>query len=229
MTSFFAAATGAFWLGVLTSVSPCPLASNIAAISYLGKNPGSSARITAACGLYTLGRILSYVLLGILILTALLSLPELSQFLQKYVNRALGPVLILVGMILCDLLAFPCGGAGLDERTTKRIATSGLYGSFLLGAALAFAFCPVSAALYFGSLIPLSFNHNSIFLLPSLYGLGTALPVIGLAILVSLGTTYVGRAYRTVAAFEKWARIFTGIILILVGIYYSLVYIFHVL
>ncbi|MGW8258007.1 MAG: hypothetical protein ACWGMZ_11015, partial [Thermoguttaceae bacterium] len=45
----------ALWLGILTSISPCPLATNIAAISYIGRRVDSSKQVFLTGLVYTLG------------------------------------------------------------------------------------------------------------------------------------------------------------------------------
>lgn len=216
----------AVWLGILTSISPCPLATNIAAISYIGS--GAGPRKTAACGLaYAAGRMATYLALGILLVAGLLSSSSLSIFLQRYMNRILGPVLILAGMILLELLAWNTAGSGLNEEVRRRAENGGLTGAGLLGAAFALSFCPVSAALFFGSLIPLSLKYGSSVVFPLLFGAGTAVPVLLFAGLVAFGARSVGRVYDRLRQVERWGRRATGAVLILVGIYYSLVYIFE--
>jgi cytochrome c-type biogenesis protein len=73
----------AVWLGLLTSISPCPLASNIAAISYIGRRVGSPRQVMLSGVLYTLGRSLAYVVLGALLVASVLSVPQLSMFLHN--------------------------------------------------------------------------------------------------------------------------------------------------
>ncbi|UCD16850.1 MAG: sulfite exporter TauE/SafE family protein [Candidatus Zixiibacteriota bacterium] len=216
----------AIWLGILTSISPCPLATNIAAISYIGKRVGSPRRVLLSGLLYMLGRTLAYLILGIILVASILSIPELSYYLQNHMNKVLGPILILVGSFLLGLIPLNFVGLGIGERMQNRAAGYGIWGAGLLGIIFALSFCPVSAALFFGSLIPLSLKHGSRFFLPSVYGIGTGLPVILFALLAALGTRYVGRVFNKLTQFELWARRITGAIFILVGIYYSLIYLF---
>lgn len=221
--------SSALWLGILTSISPCPLATNIAAISFIGGRVESPGRVFLAGSLYTLGRTLIYLVLSMLIVASLVSTPYLSSFLQKYMNRILGPVLIIAGMFLLELLAFNVKGPGSSRKFQKRAESWGLWGSALLGFVFALSFCPVSAALFFGSLIPLAVKYESSVLLPSAYGIGTALPVFVFAILIALGTRTVGLAFQKIAAVEFWARRITGGLFIVVGFYLSLKYIFNVI
>lgn len=216
----------ALWLGILTSISPCPLATNVAAISYIGKRVGSARNVFISGLLYNLGRIAAYVILGSLIVASVLSVPELSRFLQQYMNKILGPVLILAGMFLLELLQFTTSGRGVSEKLQKRVDRSGIWGAALLGFIFALSFCPVSAALFFGSLIPLSIKHSSTIILPSVYGIGTGLPVIVFAVLIAMGARYVGSLFSKLTIIERWARRITGVIFVIVGMYYCLTYIF---
>jgi len=226
MEPYLLALGSAVWLGVLTSISPCPLATNIAAISYIGKRVDSTRRIFIAGIIYTFGRMLTYLLLGIILVASVLSIPDLSYFLQEYINIFLGPLLIVTGVFLLGLFKFSLSGGGVSEKMQARVDRMGLWGAGLLGFLFALSFCPVSAALFFGSLIPLAVKHESHFLMPVLYGIGTALPVFVFAILIAMGTRFVGTVFNRLTQFEIWARRLTGVIFILVGIYYSLIYIF---
>lgn len=228
MNEFVLGAASALWLGILTSISPCPLTTNIAAISFIGRRLTNPYHVFAGGLLYTLGRTFTYLLLGVLLVSSLLSTPRLSHVLQEYTNKVLGPILILVGMFLLELIQFDGIGSGMSERLKGRVENWGIWGGALLGVVFALSFCPVSAALFFGSLIPVAVKSGSIFLLPSLYGIGTALPVVAFAILIALGARSVGRTFERIAQFEVWARRTTGAVFIGVGIYFSLAYIFRV-
>ncbi len=218
----------ALWLGVLTSISPCPLATNIAAISFVSYRVARKANALVAGILYTLGRSSVYVAISFLVVKALVNIPLLANFLQKYINKVLGILLILVGMFLLELVKFNLPSASPSDKVQKKLASVGIAGSFLLGALFALAFCPVSAALFFGSLIPLAIRTNSSIGLPLLYGIGTAVPVLIFAVLVAIGSTYLNKIYQKITKIEFWTKRITGVIFILAGIYYVLVYIFGI-
>jgi cytochrome c biogenesis protein CcdA len=217
------------WLGILTSISPCPLATNIAAISFISRGIESPRKVLLAGLLYTLGRTLAYVALGGLLVASLLSAPGLSHVLQKYVNQILGPVLVIAGLFLLDLIQWTGTGRAVSERMQDRVRAWGMAGAVLLGVVFALSFCPISAVFFFGSLIPLAVTHGSSVLVPSVYGVGTALPVIVFAAVITLGAQGLGRAFNRVSAFAKWARWVTGGVFVAVGIYLSMVYIYGVL
>lgn len=212
----------AFWFGILTSISPCPLATNIVAISFVGRRVDSPGQVFSAGLLYTFGRSLAYIVLGSLLVASLLSAPLLAHALQKYMNRALGPILILVGLILLEVISFALPGKGLSDRFQKKIESFGVWGAGLLGVLFALSFCPTSAALFFGSLLPLALHQSSGFMLPGVYGIATGLPVLFFAVLIALGANKVGHAFNRIQAFERWARRITGGLFLVIGIYYCL-------
>jgi len=218
----------AVWLGVLTSISPCPLATNIAAISFIGRRIDRPHAVLGTGILYALGRTIVYVALAALLVSSLLSAPTVSHALQKYMNKVMGPLLILVGMVLLGLIEINTRGSDMGQRVGIRAQRWGIWGGLLLGVVFALAFCPASAALYFGSLLPISIKYQSRVLLPLAYGLGTALPVILFALAIAAGAGAVARAFQQVAAFERWARATTGLVFVVVGVYFSLVFIFRV-
>jgi len=226
MTNLCAAIATAFWLGILTSVSPCPLTTNIVAISYVGKKVTSTRQVFFSGLLYTLGRMTAYLALGMLLILSILSSPQLSFFLQKHMNKFLGPVLILAGMILLELIQINFLKFGVGERTQRWADNMGIWGAFLLGIIFALSFCPVSAALFFGSLIPIALTTQSGLVMPAVYGIATGLPVLIFALLLASGIDRVSQVYNKTAKFEIWIRRITGVIFIVVGIYYSLTYIF---
>jgi len=214
--------TTALWLGILTSISPCPLATNIAAISYIGRKVDRPSYVVWTGIFYTLGRSFTYVVLGWLIVYSLINTPTISFFLQRYMHKLLGPLLILVGMFLLELIIIPLGSTGYSQWIQKRAGTWGLGGASVMGMVFALSFCPVSAALFFGSLIPLAVQNRSGAMLPLLYGAGTSLPVVMFAVLIAWGTHSLGSMFNRITQVEWWARRFTGITFILIGIYMSL-------
>jgi cytochrome c biogenesis protein CcdA len=221
MDGTLAVSATAVWMGLLTSVSPCPLATNIAAMSYIGREVGSRRRALVAGLLYTLGRAFAYAALAAILVGGLLSIPEVALFLQTHMSRILGPLLVAVGLVLLEWVRLPGFGSQLYDRTGERLVKAGLLGALPLGAVLALAFCPVSAGLFFGGLIPLAVDHRSAVWLPALYGLGTGLPVVVFAVLVSAGLAWVGSAFHRLQAVERWARRVTAVVVILVGLYYT--------
>jgi cytochrome c biogenesis protein CcdA len=178
--------------------------------------------------LYALGRALAYVALGGLLLAGLMSAPGVSSFLQRHMNRIVGPLLIVVGLFLLELIRVRLPGLGRSgQQLQNRLGSSGMWGAAPLGALFALSFCPVSAALFFGSLVPLALEMRSPVLLPTVYGAGTALPVALFAVLVATGARVVGVAFKRVTLVERWVRRVLAAIFIGVGIYMTLSYTFE--
>jgi cytochrome c-type biogenesis protein len=225
MTEFSIAAISALWLGILTSISPCPLATNIAAISYIGGRVENTRRVMLAGLLYTLGRVVAYLGLAFVLVNTMLSVPQVSMFLQKYMHMLLGPLLILVAMFLLGFIQINLGGGGVSDGLKKRVDALGVWGSLLLGVIFALAFCPTSAALFFGNVMA-SIGAGSTFAMPLLYGVGTALPVIVFALLIAVGSKKLGSAFNAVGKVEWWARNVTGTVMLLIGIYMTVRYVF---
>jgi cytochrome c-type biogenesis protein len=224
MTTFLLGGLSALWLGILTSISPCPLMANIAAISYLGRQAEHTDRVLANGLLYTLGRTATYVLLAALSVLTILSIPHLSIWLQRYTSRAMGPVLIVVGLVLLGIVRLPPLNLIRDKDFQLPERKRGIWGAGALGMLFALSFCPTSAALFFGSLIPLAIESKSVVVLPALYGLGTALPVFAFAVLIALGAKSLAAAFKRLTALELWARRITGTVFIGIGTYFCWTY-----
>jgi cytochrome c biogenesis protein CcdA len=221
VSELLAASLTAFWLGILAAISPCPLATNIAAISYIGKDLKSGGRVLASGALYALGRVAAYVLVAVLVVSSVLSIPAVAAFLQGGMNRILGPLLIVIGAFVLGWIRLPkldCGGRG--EALQQRAARGGFAGAGLLGMLFALSFCPISAGLFFGSLIPLSVSSGSRIVVPALFGLGTGLPVVVFAIVLGLGVRQLGQVFQALTRVERWARLSTGAVFILIGVYF---------
>ncbi len=229
MADFFLVSISALWLGILTSISPCPLATNIAAISFVARDVNEPKRVLMSGILYTVGRTVAYVTLAVILVVSLLSTPQVSHVLQKYMNKILGPLLILVGMFLLNLISLGWSGSGPGDGFQQRAGRMGMWGAGLLGVGFALSFCPISAALFFGSLLPLALQHNSKIFLPSLYGIGTALPVVVFAVIIAWSANSLGKVFDSMMRVERWARVGTGFVFICVGIYLVLENIFNVL
>ncbi len=221
-TSLLLAAGTASWLGLLTSISPCPLATNVAALSYLARFTSSRRAQVLAGLLYTLGRASAYTLVGSVIAWGLLSAPALSGLLQSVMNPLIGPFLVLVGMVLLGMFPGLPSFGQLSPRLQSRIAGWGLTGSGLLGFLFALAFCPVSAALFFGSLLPLALQQKSVWLLPALYGIGSAAPVLVFGLALAFGREFAGRLFQRAKSADRWLMPASGWLLVGLGAYLCL-------
>jgi cytochrome c biogenesis protein CcdA len=228
MTEMFAGLASALWLGILTSISPCPLASNVAAVSYVGRNADDPRRVLLAGLVYSAGRALTYVLVGALVVASILSVPSVSFFLQQRMNQILGPLLVLIGGGILGWIPVRLPSIGFGDGIRERVAGRGLLGAGGLGLLFALSFCPVSAGLFFGGLIPLAMSANSRVVLPAVYGLGTGLPVVLFAVLIALGSRSVAKVFNALAGFERAARFATGVIFIGAGAYLILTHLLGV-
>lgn len=218
----------AFWFGILTSISPCPLATNIAAISYISRRLTLTREILGAGLAYTIGRTAAYAGVGTIIIAGLMSVPSIANFLQKYLNLFLGPILIIAGMFLLELITMRLPGTNPARGMETVAEKGGILGAGFLGIIFSLSFCPISAVLFFGSLIPLAVQFESRFLLPAVFGLGTALPVVVFALIIAFSAKSIGKAFNSLKAFEIWARRITGGLFIAIGIYQALVSIFGI-
>ncbi|MFC1709790.1 aromatic aminobenezylarsenical efflux permease ArsG family transporter [Candidatus Omnitrophota bacterium] len=215
----------ALWLGILTSISPCPLATNIAAVSFLSKKINHPKLVLQSSIAYTVGRMFTYTVLGFIIMTSLASVPVTANFLQKYMNRILGPILLIVGLLLWDIIKINIPSFSISQDKQAALAESGVKGSFILGVVFALSFCPIAAALFFGSLIPLALKSNYGIILPFFYGVGTGIPVVIFALGIAMGVTSFSKWFRKATTFELYTRKITGIIFIIVGIYFIWTYV----
>jgi cytochrome c biogenesis protein CcdA len=210
----------ALLLGLITAISPCPLATNIAALAYVSRRATERRYAVITGALYTLGRMFSYSILGVIIIVAGIEIPGVASFLQNFGEQVLGPLLIVVGVIMLSInrMPFNLGGGRLSSIGGK-VANWGMIGGFLLGALFALAFCPYSAVLFFGVLIPLSLKSAGGVALPAVYAIGTGLPVLVFGVLISAGVARVSTWLNAVTRAEKIIRVAVSIIFIGVGIY----------
>ena len=218
MTSTLILGTG-LWLGLLTSVSPCPLATNLAATAYLSRRVDSRKRAIVGTLAYTLGRVAAYVAIAGLLAAGLASAPGISQGLQRWMTPLLGPLLILTGMVLLELIELPFQSSFTSQANAEKWASRGLFGELVLGFLFALSFCPVSAALFFGSLMPLALGSGQIVLPVTLYGVGTAAPVAGFALVMIFSTRAASRLAGGVSKAQPWILKNTGVLLLGAGLY----------
>lgn len=208
----------ALWLGLLSSVSPCPLATNLAALSFIAQQVARPSAVMISGFLYTLGRALAYTIVAVIVVTGLLNAPGLSYFLQNRFHRLLGPLLIVVGAVLLDIVSLPVPSNRLGLRCMERVSPGG-FSALLLGFVFALTFCPVSAALFFGALIPLCLQSVVYHFYPLLFGVGTAIPVVVFAVLLGRGVEAVGSWLGKLSQVEKVFRGITGVLFVGIGVY----------
>lgn len=211
----------AFLLGILTSISPCPLATNITAIAYISREL-KTVKNTLLNGLfYTLGRGISYTILALLIYFGLSSF-KISLIFQGWGDKILGPVLIIIGLVMFNVIKINIKGTGDKiEKIKVWLSDKGYIGSLLLGMLFALAFCPYSGVLFFGALMPLVLKTTGGVFLPPLFALGTGLPVVIFSFLIAFSMQKVSKAFQVVQKIEKVTRYVVASIFIIAGIYYT--------
>jgi cytochrome c biogenesis protein CcdA len=206
-------------LGLMTAISPCPLATNITAIAYIGRDIENRRKVFYNGLIYTLGRAVSYTALGVAIYFGA-SGYKISDLFQGYGERLLGPALLIIGILMLNVIPFGWLRLGKVDWQKRLKVDSGSYLSmFLLGVVFALAFCPYSGVLYFLLLIPLTIESSNL-LLPPVYALATGLPVIIVAWLIAFTLSGVGGFYNKMKAFEYWFRRIVAVIFILAGLYF---------
>lgn len=216
----------AFILGLLTAVSPCPLATNITAIGFIGKDIENRHRIFINGLLYTLGRILTYTVLGFILIPILregASMFAVQKAISKYGEILIAPLLIVIGIYMLDLIKLNIPKISVNGEYVKK-RTKGSWGALFLGILFSLAFCPSSGIFFFGMLIPLSAAEAGGYLLPVVYAIATGLPVILVAWVLAYSVAGLGKFYNRIQAFEKWFRKIVAILFIAVGIYYAVIF-----
>ena len=208
-------------LGLMTAISPCPLATNITAVGFISKDLKDRKRVFRNGLLYTLGRAISYTIIAVVIYLGADQF-QLGGFLQRYGDKFLGPLLILIGLFMLGILSFNFPQlSGITSRMQKK-QHWGYFDTLLLGMVFALAFCPYSGVLYFGMLIPMTITSASGLYLPFVFALATGLPVILFAWILAFTVNGLGTMYRRVQLFEKWFRRVVAVLFIAMGIYYIL-------
>lgn len=212
----------AFLLGILTAISPCPLATNIASIGFISRDIENRKAIFIKGVLYTIGRILAYTILGFILISVLeegASVFGIKKYVSIWGELIIGPILVLIGLFMLfgqklNLPKFGFNGSG------ESYAGKGGWGAFFLGVLFALAFCPSSGVLYFGMLIPLSVSTTAGWVLPVIYALATALPVLAVAWILAYSVQNLSTFYGKIQIIQKWLNLIVGILFIIVGIYY---------
>ena len=214
----------AFFIGLMMAISPCPLATNLTAVAYIAQRSEGGRHTLLVGSFYTLGRMAAYVAIASLIVLLGLNVQAIAFFLQAYGERLLGPLLIVIGVVMLGLVRLPVslGSARFQaakERATERLAGRRFLGPFFLGVLFALSFCPFSAVLYFGMLVPLALREQSPVIVPSVFAIATGLPVVVLSLLLVQGIATAGRAVQRVQTVEVWLRRGAGAVFIIAGIY----------
>lgn len=218
----------AFLLGLLTAISPCPLATNIAAVGFIGRNIENRKRVFINGMLYTLGRVLSYTLLGVVLIMILRegsSMFGIQKTIGTWGELLIGPMLLIIGLFMLwgDRLNLPKFGF---NGNAEGLARKGGAGALLIGVLFALAFCPTSGVFYFGMLIPMSATATAGYLLPAVFAIATAIPVLIVAWILAFSVQQMSSFYGRIKTVQKWLNVIVGILFIVIGIYYCFVMFF---
>ncbi|MGB4849354.1 MAG: aromatic aminobenezylarsenical efflux permease ArsG family transporter [Saprospiraceae bacterium] len=214
----------AFSLGLLTAISPCPLATNITATAYIAKTITRKWKVLLSGLLYTLGRMFSYTTLGSIIYLGA-SKFQVAKLFQGNGEKFIGPLMIIIGLIMLGIIKLNfLSNGNLTEKLSEKFKDRGLLGSFLLGVVFALAFCPYSGALFFAMLIPMTLSASAGLGLPVIFSIGTGLPVIFFAFIIAFSMEKLGRYFKVIQQVEKVMRILAGITFLFTGLYYLNIY-----
>jgi cytochrome c-type biogenesis protein len=213
----------AILLGLMTAISPCPLATNISAIGFISRDIENRRRVFINGLVYTLGRAISYTGLAIIIFFGA-SKMHISMLFQGWGEKLLGPALILIGLFMLDVIKikFP-SFSGLTDKIGEKSKGS-YWSTLLLGMIFALAFCPYSGVIYFIMLIPMTVASASGLYLPVLFAIATGLPVILFAWLLAYAVGNVGKLYHQIKTFERWFRRIVSLVFIATGVYYTFLF-----
>lgn len=209
----------ALLLGLMTAISPCPLATNITAVGFISRDIENRNRVFINGLLYTFGRAITYTVIALVIFLGADQL-KFSGFFQRYGEKIVGPLLIIIGLFMLDIVKIKFPGF---NRLTSRIQNKKKWGyldAVLLGLVFALAFCPYSGVLYFGMLVPLTITSASGLYLPIVYAIATGIPVIIFAWIIAYTISGIGGVYNKLKSFELWFRRIIAILFLVVGIYY---------
>ncbi len=214
----------AFVLGLMTAISPCPLATNITATAYISKNISSKKKVFLSGILYSLGRAFTYTTIGLILFFGANKF-HIARFFNQNGEKYLGPLLIVIGLIMLNVIRLNFfNKMNFSDKLSEKFKDKGLLGSFLIGAVFALAFCPYSGALYFGMLIPMTISSINGLYLPLIFAFGTGLPVLLFTYLLAFTASSVGTFFTRITKIEKAMRIIAGIVFIITGIYYVLIF-----
>lgn len=208
-----------FILGLMTAISPCPLATNITAIGFISKDIVSQRKVFINGLVYTLGRAFSYTAIGLLFFFGANQF-EFAGFFQKWGEKLLGPLLIIIGLFMLGVLKLKIFGIGSLTEKMENKSNNGFWGVLLLGVVFALAFCPYSGVLYFGMLMPMTISSASGLFLPVVFAIATGIPVIIFAWLIAFSVGSIGNVYNKLKTFELWFRRVIAVLFITVGVYY---------
>jgi len=209
----------AFLLGLMTAISPCPLATNITAIGFISKDLEDRNRVFFNGLFYTLGRAITYTVIALIIFLGADQL-KFGGLFQRYGEKIVGPLLIIIGLFMLGIIKIKFPGFNRLTSGMQNKKKWGYLDAVLLGLVFALAFCPYSGVLYFGILVPLTVSSASGLHLPIIFAVATGIPVIIIAWVLAYTVSGIGNVYNKIKSFELWFRRIIAVLFIAVGIYY---------
>ncbi len=213
----------AFLLGLMTAISPCPLATNITALAYISKDVENKRTVFLNGIYYTLGRAITYTVLGAIIFFGA-SKFQISRAVQANGEKWIGPLLIVIGILMLGVIKMPGSSGTILQRFADKVKIGSSWGALFLGMIFALAFCPYSGVLYFGMLMPLVLSQPAGLLLLPDFAIATGLPVIMLSYLLAFSIGGIGKFYNKIKIFEVWFRRIVAVLFILTGFYFVWIY-----
>lgn len=222
LTELYSNSNFPFWsaalLGLLIAVAPCPMTLNITAIAFISRNISNKKRVFSNGIYFTLGTLVSYSALAMLIYYGA-NLTKLSLFFQQYSQAIIGPLLLVVGVFMTGYLTFNSPSFSKIVQRFEKYQTFRPWDSFLLGFVLSLAFCPYSGVLYFGILMPLILSTSTPLLVLA-FSLAAAIPVVIFAWLIAFSISELGKVFKKANVLERWFRLMIACIFMAVGCYY---------
>ncbi len=210
-----------FFIGLATAISPCTFAANVAAISYIAHDANNPSKALYAGFLFSIGRIVTYFVIGAIMISAGQVVGSFARDTQTYGNMVIGPVLIFIGLWFAGLFEFDISfGSNLTQRFSASLSSKGGIGALLLGMLFAFAFCPYSGMLFFGLLMPLAISSSSGIVFPIIFGIGVNVPVIIFAILLYVSMTKARMFGKALTSSWTYLGKIIGWIIVATGCYY---------
>ncbi len=209
----------ALFFGFAGSVAPCQLTANLGSITYFGNKYMQEKLAGLEFLLYLLGKIMVFSFFGVLfwLFGNNISIDSIPVFV--YTRKLVGPLLIVMGLFFLGIIKLRGSFGFRISAVVKKMAerSGGKSGAFLFGVAFSLGFCPTMVLLFFGMVMPLALQSSYGVILPSVFALGTAFPLlVFFAIVIGFGLD------RTILKkVKQWGRIIykvSGAFLIILGI-----------
>lgn len=219
----------ALLFGLMGTLAPCQLSTNVAALAFLSRGAGNTRRLWGQTLAFISGKVTVYLLVGGGVVLLSLQLNQVSETVIPVVvvaRRALGPLLVIVGLFMLGLVKLPVslGGRFSAWLENKVGHQQGMIPAYLLGVAFSFTFCPTLFWLFFGLTIPLAIASPGGVLFPGVFALGTVLPVLGLAAVIASGRVNMGAFVKRFKTANVWVQKVVGVIFIVIGLHEAILY-----